>query len=311
MALYPSYSEFSGNGSTKGTVVTTANDNTTGNVVLESGSTCEYTTSNNGTATYSTDVGIDFSDTATNQTPYFILTRTPATAMVLRAYFKPKGAPVTDNALVAYRASGSFMGYIRHRSSGVLQVSNVSNTIIGSQATPALIDDHTYQIDHIWKRGTTTTNGRSIFMVTDLDSNSWSSGGVFYYDTGDTISSGTVDPDTVRLGKTSAVQAPSFNLSYFAWTGSTTIPAQATANSDMSIGRPLFLPPKYGFFLWDGTNQEPLDLQEGNSSVSPPYLHPYFQVALAPLEIRDFSVGGVAPTPPGFGQGSFGTNFGN
>jgi hypothetical protein len=275
---YSTIGEFSGNGVAAGTTITTTNDTTAGNAVLPTGYDAQYNTSGSPTATYAAP-GVNLG--GPNPSVARIDCAHPlAPVEIYRFYFKPAAMPtVADSAIVQHRAGGAFAGYLYYRiTTGRLSWTDATNgTIANHSPTAGLVAGHVYQIDRVYKHGTGTTDGRSIVRVIDLDSRTWNTDGTFYYDTGDTINAGTIDFDSVRFGKcTSAVAMTAANFTYIAWTTAASIPAQATANTDMSIGTQLFLPPKYGFFEMNGTTEVPLDLQEGNSTTSPVWLFPMF-----------------------------------
>lgn len=289
MTIYSSYAEFKGGTSPDGTVITAGN--LTAASTLPSGYTTTLGTSGSPTSAFEAP-GIDIAGPTSSLSSYNG-NHASSLAHAFRCYLEPSANPSATNLLISHRAGGAYALYLNQLSSGALEIRNAASTVITAFNTPTLTPGHLYQIDQVVKRGTTTTDGRAVLRVIDMDSESWATGGVFYYDSGDTINVGTVDLDGIRIGKqTSAMVQPIINLSYFAWVTIASIAAQATANSDPKIARKLFLPPTYGFFEKVGTAELPLDLEEGTNTNSPLDIYPYFQYGVNWFQVVEFTLSG-------------------
>lgn len=253
-------SVFTANGVADGTALSNSNIDTAGNYIFDAGDTATVAILSPGTVVAAVD---GFNVTApSGGTGYILYTHAAAAGHVIRAVYKGNSHPTggTD-AIIVERSTTGFAGYVNHYAEGYLRMASGTNGTFTASQTPVFNPTDELVIDKVSVKGTTTSNGRSFYRVTNRSNANWVSTGVneFFYDTGYTTQTSVDDMSGFRVGETTPAVVhdtvnwkivqfddlasvntsldPTVAKSHFLaeYTGPTNTPPVANAGSDKTI----------------------------------------------------------------------------
>lgn len=219
--------QWTGNGLPDGTVLSSANVNTTGNGSTVSGS---FTT---GTATMVTE-GDGFRITTDSTTAIRRLdTTVSGTAVRLQLKVTVGALPATASSyLSVVRDSSQNVAWLFLTTGGVIGVNVLGNTV-GVPGAPAITAGTTVLIDVVATQSAspTSTNGRVFMRIKNLTNTSWNTTGEYFGDSGYAVNLGTAAFAAVRFGKVQAETLPSTGILYEfpGWEAITVNPADTGA----------------------------------------------------------------------------------